>query len=85
MAKTAFEDKTEKSAGLTFFSKEQIICPICNTHFKREELKSGGGRLIAGDLTDELRRIYDPSAKYGEIVVKNILGTGADIVITANE
>lgn len=67
MAKTAFEDKTEKNAGLTFFSKEQIICPICNTHFKREELKSGGGRLIAGDLTDELRRIYDPSAKYGEI------------------
>ena len=34
MAKTAFEDKTEKSAGLTFFSKEQIICPICNTQVR---------------------------------------------------
>jgi uncharacterized protein (DUF2225 family) len=29
---------------------------------------TGGGRLIAGVLTDELRRMYEPSAKFGEIV-----------------
>ena len=57
----------EKTPEFTFFAKEQIICPICKTHFKREELKSGGGRLIAGNLTDELHRLYEPSAKYGEI------------------
>ena len=63
----AAQEKAEKVGGFTFFSKEQIICPICDAHFKREELKSGGGRLIAGDLTDELHRLYEPSAKYGEI------------------
>ncbi len=63
----AAQEKTEKVAGFTFFAKEQIICPVCEAHFKREELKSGGGRLIAGNLTDELHRLYEPSARYGEI------------------
>ncbi len=61
------QENAEKVSELTFFSKEQVICPICDTRFKREELKSGGGRLIAGNLTDELHRLYEPSAKYGEI------------------
>ncbi len=61
------QQKEEKISALTYYSKDQIVCPICNTRFKREELKSGGGRLIAGDLTDELRRLYEPSAKYGEV------------------
>lgn len=60
-------DKTEKTQALTFYSKDQIECPICTTKFKREELKSGGGRMIAGVLTDELRRLYEPSNKFGEI------------------
>lgn len=60
-------NKAENLPPLTFYSKEQIECPICSTKFKREELKSGGGRLIAGSLTDELRRLYEPSAKFGEI------------------
>ncbi|ULQ59713.1 DUF2225 domain-containing protein [Brucepastera parasyntrophica] len=59
--------KPDKLSPITFYAKDQIECPICNTKFKREELKSGGGRMIAGDLTDELRRLYEPSAKYGEV------------------
>lgn len=59
--------KEEKAPTITFYSKDQITCPICNTKFKREELMSGGGRMIAGTLTDELRRLYEPSAKFGEI------------------
>jgi len=51
----------------TFQSKKDYECPVCNTVFKKEELLSGGGRLIAGKLTDELHRLYEPSAKYGEI------------------
>ena len=35
--------------------------------FHREELLSGQGRLIAGSLTDELHRQYEPSARYGEV------------------
>jgi uncharacterized protein (DUF2225 family) len=56
-----------KEAKITFQSKEEYTCPVCNTVFNREELLSGSGRLIAGTLTDELHRHYEPSARYGEI------------------
>jgi uncharacterized protein len=52
---------------LTFFEKKQTACPVCNSKFFREDLLSGGGRLIAGNLTKELRRQYDASKKYGEV------------------
>jgi uncharacterized protein (DUF2225 family) len=52
---------------ITFQSKKEFVCPLCARAFRREELLSGGGRLIAGALTDELHRLYEPSAKYGEI------------------
>lgn len=57
----------ENFPALTFFSKDEIECPVCGTGFYREELRTGRGRLIAGDLTEELRRIYEPSRKYGEV------------------
>lgn len=52
---------------ITFESKKEHKCPVCDAVFRREELLSGGGRLIAGKLTEELHRLYEPSAKYGEI------------------
>ncbi|MGA2973996.1 MAG: DUF2225 domain-containing protein [Spirochaetia bacterium] len=52
---------------LTFFEKKQTVCPVCDAKFFREDLLSGGGRLIAGNLTKELRRLYDPSKKYGDV------------------
>ncbi len=52
---------------VTFFEKNQSVCPVCRTKFYREDLLSGGGRLIAGQLTPELRRIYEPSKKFGLI------------------
>ncbi len=51
----------------TFFSKKPIVCPVCDTSFYKEDLLSGGGRLIAGELTEELHRTYEPSKKYGEL------------------
>lgn len=54
--------------NLTFFGKEVYECPVCKAKFKKEELRQGGGRLIAGDLTDELQRLYTPSEKYGEVI-----------------
>ena len=54
-------------ADLTFFSKTPITCPVCESAFYREELRTGRGRLNAGDLTRELRRTYVPSQKYGEV------------------
>ncbi len=51
---------------ITFFSKKDIECPVCNTGFKREELLTGRGRLSAGELTNELRRTYIPTKKAGK-------------------
>jgi hypothetical protein len=58
---------TVEAQKLTFFEKRQVVCPVCGGKFYREELLSGGGRLIAGDLTEELRRRYEPSKKFGEV------------------
>jgi uncharacterized protein (DUF2225 family) len=61
-------DKDEKrELKISFLAKEIITCPVCEEQFRREELLTGSGRLIAGELTDELHRLYEPSAKYGNL------------------
>lgn len=55
------------SVKVSFFLKNPIPCPVCGLSFKKEEMLSGGGRLIARDITDELRRVYEPSRKAGEV------------------
>ncbi len=52
---------------ITFFEKKQTACPVCESKFYREDLLSGGGRLLAGKLTEDLRRLYEPSKKFGEV------------------
>jgi len=53
--------------SITFFSKNSITCPVCSSEFYREDMRTGRGRLIAGSLTEELRRLYEPTEKYGEV------------------
>ncbi|UCF97147.1 MAG: DUF2225 domain-containing protein [Spirochaetaceae bacterium] len=60
-------DQDQEAKRTTFFSKNPIVCPVCETSFYKEDLLSGGGRLIAGELTEELHRTYEPSKKYGEL------------------
>ncbi len=57
----------DRELKVSFLSKEEFRCPICDAGFHREELLSGGGRLNAGEITDELHRLYIPSAKYGDV------------------
>jgi len=52
---------------ISFRQKNAIFCPVCRHQFHREEMFTGGGRLIADRLTDELRREYKESKKYGKI------------------
>jgi uncharacterized protein (DUF2225 family) len=40
---------------------------VCGNEFKKEEMLTGGGRLIARATTDELRRTYEASRKVGEL------------------
>ena len=63
------EDKkgNEKKIDISYFSKEKCKCPICKKEFPHEIMRSGNGRMIAGSLTDELHRNFEPSAKYGRI------------------
>ncbi len=56
-----------RTQKITYFSKTPIGCPICGKKFYKEELMSGGGRLVAGELTDELRRLYEPTQKFGAL------------------
>jgi len=57
----------EREPKISFMSKKVYECPACDGVFNKEELRAGGGRLIAGALTDELHRLFDPSAKYGDV------------------
>ncbi|MDD5789151.1 MAG: DUF2225 domain-containing protein [Spirochaetia bacterium] len=56
-----------KKPKISYWSKNKCHCPVCQNNFEREEMLSGSGRMIAGELTDELHRIFEPSAKYGQI------------------
>ncbi len=58
----------EAQKKISFRQKNPTVCPVCSYEFNREELFSGGGRLIAGKLTDELRRLYEDNKKFGKIL-----------------
>ncbi len=60
-------DESAFRKGLTYMSSQLITCPACQHEFYFEKLQSGGGRLIAGDLTDFLHRMYKPSQKFGAV------------------
>ena len=57
----------ENVKKISFRQKNPTICPICDHEFYKEEMFTGSGRLIADKLTDELRRLYKESNKYGKI------------------
>lgn len=57
----------EEKKKISFRQKTATKCPVCGAEFYKEELFSGGGRLIAGKLTDELRRKYEDNKKFGII------------------
>jgi uncharacterized protein (DUF2225 family) len=67
MLRSKGKDDDDKKLSLSYYTKDKITCPVCKKGMKREEMLTGGGRMIAGPLTEELRRTYEPSAKYGKI------------------
>ena len=60
-------EDTSQSLKVSFRAKTESTCPVCSGLHYKEDLLSGGGRLIAGKLTREFRREYLPSKKYGII------------------
>jgi uncharacterized protein (DUF2225 family) len=63
MAKKEGDENLRK---ISFLAKDTTRCPVCGETFRREELLSGSGRLIAGSLSDELHRLYE-SSRYGNL------------------
>lgn len=59
--------QASQNRKISFRSKENSICPICNEVHNREQMFQGGGRLIAGKLTIELRRLYEKNKKFGRV------------------
>lgn len=58
----------ETSGGrISYVGSEQIVCPICEYIFQREEMHGGRGRIVVDKLTQELRHTYKPSEKYGVV------------------
>ena len=57
----------DRELKVSFISKKEFTCPSCGTSHNKEEMLTGGGRLIAGSLTEELHRLYEPSLKYGDV------------------
>ncbi|MBN2041170.1 MAG: DUF2225 domain-containing protein [Spirochaetes bacterium] len=56
-----------KKRKISYRQKKFTKCPVCMNEFQREDMLTGGGRLIAGKLTDELRRLYEDNSKYSKI------------------
>ncbi len=52
---------------VTFHEKHARHCPICENEFYHEQILTGGGRLIAGELRRDLRRLYETTKKYGNV------------------
>ncbi|MDH4262569.1 MAG: DUF2225 domain-containing protein [Spirochaetia bacterium] len=62
---TATDASSQKK--ISFFATSDTECPVCKAGHRKEELFSGGGRLVAGKLTPELRRTYLENKKFGVI------------------
>lgn len=60
-------EKPERGVHLTYYTKDALTCPVCGNKVYKEEILSGGGRLMAGKLSEELHRSYEPTKKYGEV------------------
>ncbi len=60
--------ETNKEKKISYRQKNITKCPVCMNEFYKEEMLTGGGRLIAGKLSPELRRIYDKNIKFGVVI-----------------
>lgn len=64
---SAKKDAGKKKAAISYWSKEKCNCPVCKKSFAKEIMLSGNGRMIAGNLSDDLHRTFEPSARFGRV------------------
>lgn len=75
------------------FAKEELSCPkrIVTTSVKTKNGPKACKTTIpipknlVFQCVQEIEKLRLDDAKFGQVVIRNVLGTGADVVITANE
>ena len=75
------------------FGKEEVTCPmrIVTSSVTTEKgvrackTSKPVPKSMIFEVMKEIEKLRLKNAKFGEVVIKNVLNTGADIVITANE
>ena len=75
------------------FGTEEVTCPmrIVTSSVKTEKgvrackTSKPVPKSMIFEVMKEIEKLRLKNAKFGEVVIKNVLNTGADIVITANE
>lgn len=75
------------------FAKEELTCPkrIVTSSVKTEQgvrackTSQPVPKSMIFDAMKEIEKLRLKKVKFGDVVIKNVLNTGADIVITANE
>ena len=75
------------------FAKEEISCPkrVLTTLVKTQQgVKSCKTTTtvpkdLIFDCVKEIEKLRLKKVKFGQVIIKNILGTGADVVITSND
>lgn len=74
------------------FAKEEVTCPkrIVTTSVKTEhgvrscKTTAPIPKKLIFDCVKEVEKLRLKDVKYGDIIIKNVLGTGVDVVVTAN-
>ena len=75
------------------FAKEELTCPkrIVTSSVKTEQgvrackTSQPVPKSMIFDVMKEIEKLRLKKVKFGDVVIKNVLNTGVDIVITANE
>lgn len=75
------------------FAKEEISCPkrtVTTTVKTKEGVKACKTtqpipKGLMFDCIKEIEKLRLDSVKYGDIIIKNVLNTGSDVIITAND
>lgn len=75
------------------FAKEELVCPkrIVTTSVKTENgVKScrttvSIPKSLVFDCVKEIEKLKLKKVKFGDVIIKNVLNTGADVIITAND
>ena len=65
---------TGKKPAISFYTKEKMTCTVCRKPFPREEMLSGSGRMIAGELTDTAKKALFTGLSYANDVLTITIG-----------